>query len=139
MLKNYDFWLLEVLCFSGIDHHLAPDCCHRNLTENRIWLCITNFLNKQSKSLRKKSKNSGAAAPLKISREKKQRSQFDQKTLILWFRWWCFLLKENPTTKLKNELLSLKKDFSQTKHNTKKHWNLKNNRQNLTSNLRLKT
>jgi len=26
------------------------------------------------------------------------------------------LLKENPTTKLKNELLSLKKDFSQTKH-----------------------
>ena len=60
------------ISFSGIDHHLAPDCCHRNLTENRIWLCITNFLNKQSKSLRKqKSKNSGAAAPLKISREKK--------------------------------------------------------------------
>lgn len=84
MLKNYDFDSLEI-CFSGIDHHLAPDCCHRNLTENRIWLCITNFLNKQSKSLRKqKSKNSGAAAPLKISREKKnQRSQFDQKTLIL--------------------------------------------------------
>jgi len=69
MLKNYDFDCLKY-AFRGLDHHLAPDCCHRNLTENRIWLCITNFLNKQSKSLRKKSKNSGAAAPLKISREK---------------------------------------------------------------------
>jgi len=29
------------------------------------------------------------------------------------------LLKENPTTKLKNELLSLKKDFSQTKQHKK--------------------
>ena len=139
MLKNYDFDSLEI-CFSGIDHHLAPDCCHRNLTENRIWLCITNFLNKQSKSLRtKKSKNSSAAAPLKNISWKKNALSLTKKTLILWFWWWCFLLKENPTTKLKNELLSLKKDFSQTKHNTKKHWNLKNNRQNLTSNLRLKT
>jgi len=129
MLKNYDFWLLEV-CFSGIDHHLAPDCCHRNLTENRIWLCITNFLNKQSKSLRKKSKNSGAAAPLKISREKSTLSVWP-KNIDFVILMVMLLLKENPTTKLKmNYSFSQKRLFSnkQTQY-TKKHWNLKNNRQ----------
>ena len=64
MLRNYDFDCLKY-AFSGIDHHLAPDCCHRNLTENRIWLCITNFLNKQSKSLRKKKQELRCRRPLK--------------------------------------------------------------------------
>jgi len=129
MLKNYDFDSLEI-CFSGIDHHLAPDCCHRNLTENRIWLCITNFLNKQSKSLRKKSKNSGAAAPLKISREKTTLSVWP-KNIDFVILMVMLLLKENPTTKLKmNYSFSQKRLFSnkQTQY-TKKHWNLKNNRQ----------
>ena len=77
MLKNYDFD-----CFSGIDHHLAPDCCHRNLTENRIWLCITNFLNKQSKSLKKIKQELKCRRPLKkYLVKKKQRSQFDQKNI----------------------------------------------------------
>ena len=65
MLKNYDFDCPVEVCFSGIDHHLAPDCCHRNLSENRIWLCITNFLNKQSKSLRKKKQELRCRRPLK--------------------------------------------------------------------------
>lgn len=132
MLKNYDFDCLKY-AFRGLDHHLAPDCCHRNLTENRIWLCITNFLNKQSKSLRrKKSKNSGAAAPLKISREKTTLSVWP-KNIDFVILMVMLLLKENPTTKQKmNYSFSQKRLFSNkqtNKHNTKKHWNLKNNRQ----------